>query len=54
MNPVFIGLVILIAIVLWFLLAFVFRPLGKFLFRIGSDAYSEMTKEDENNKNKGE
>ena len=46
MNPVFWFLVILIAVSLWFLLAFVFYPLGKFLWKIGSDAKSELDKDD--------
>ena len=46
MNPVFIFLVILGAIVLWFLLSFVFYPLGKFIYRIGKDAMDEMNREE--------
>ena len=52
MNPVFWFLVILIAVVLWFLLAFVFYPLGRFLWKIGSDTKYELEKED--NEEKGE
>lgn len=52
MNLVFWFLVILIAVILWFLLAFVFYPLGRFLWRIGSDTKYELEKED--NKEKGE
>jgi len=47
MNPVFWFLVILIAVVIWFLLAFVFYPLGKFLWRIGKDAKDELERKDE-------
>ena len=47
MNPVFWLLVILIAIAIWFLLAFVFYPLGKFLWRIGNDAKDELNRDDE-------
>ena len=46
MNPVFIFLVILGAIALWFLLSFVFFPLGKFIYRIGKDAVDEMNREE--------
>ena len=50
MNPVFWLLIILAAVALWFLLAFVFYPLGRFLWRIGSDAMSELNKDDKENK----
>lgn len=46
MNPVFVILVILVVIALWFLLSFVFFPLGKILYRIGKDAIDEMNKEE--------
>ena len=46
MNPVFVILVILTAIILWFLLSFVFFPLGKFICRIGKDAIDEMNREE--------
>lgn len=46
MNPVFWALVFLIAIAIWFLLAFIFYPLGKFMWRIGKDAMDELNRED--------
>lgn len=46
LNPVFIILVILIAIILWFLLAFVFFPLGKLVYRIWKDAMNELSREE--------
>ena len=46
MNPVFIILVILAVIVLWFLLSFVFFPLGKLIYRICKDAIDEMNREE--------
>ena len=49
MNPVFWLLIILAAVALWFLLAFVFYPLGRFLWRIVSDAIEELNKDDKNN-----
>lgn len=52
MNPVFVLLVILGAILLWFLLSFVFYPLGRFLYRLWKDAYDEMNREDKNEKEK--
>ena len=45
MNPALILIVIILAIVLWFLLSFVFIPLGKFLYRIGKDTSDIMNKE---------
>ena len=50
MNPVFWALVCLIAIAIWFLLAFIFYPFGRFLWRIGKDAMDELDKEDKEDK----
>ena len=50
MNPVFWALVIIIAAAIWFLMACIFYPLGRFLWRIGSDAMSELNKDDKENK----
>ena len=46
MNPVFWLLVIVVAVILWFLLAFIFYPLGRLVYRIISDAISELNRED--------
>lgn len=54
MNPVFVILVILGAIVLWFLLSFIFFPLGKLICRIGKDAKDEMNREEKENNKKEE
>ena len=54
MNPVFIILVILAVIVLWFLLSFVFFPLGKLIYRIGKDAIDEMNREENENEEEKE
>lgn len=54
MNPVFWLFVILVAIALWFLLAFVFHPIGEFMWKIGSDTIDELNKEDEDNEEKKE
>ena len=43
MNPVFWILVVVVAIILWFLLAFIFYP----FYRIISDAVSELNREEE-------
>lgn len=50
MNPVFIFLVILGAVIIWFLLSFVFYPLGKFLYRIYKDAVDEINREENDEK----
>lgn len=46
MNPVFLILVFLGAVLLWFLLSFVFFPLGKLIYRLWEDAVDEMNRED--------
>ena len=46
MNPAFIILVILGTILLWFLLSFVFIPLGKLVYKVAKDAIDIMNKED--------
>lgn len=47
MNPVFIFLVLLGAILLWFLLSFAFRPIGKLFYWLWKDAVDEINKTDE-------
>lgn len=44
MNPAFIILIILGMIVLWFLLSFVFLPLGKLVYKVVKDAIDIMNK----------
>jgi len=44
--PAFYILLILGIIVLWFLLAFLFYPLGRFIYRIWKDAKDNMEKDD--------
>jgi hypothetical protein len=46
MNPAFIILVIFGAVILWFLLSFVFIPLGKLVYRVIEDAIDIMNKEE--------
>lgn len=50
MNPVFVFLVILAAVVVWFLLSFVFYPLGRFIYRIWKDAVDEINREESEDK----
>lgn len=50
--PVFILLMFLAAGLLWLLLSFAFKPLGKFVSRLWKDAKDAMDEEDkEENKN---
>lgn len=44
--PVFIFLIFVLAAVLWVLLSFVFRPLGRFVGRVWKDAKDAMDEED--------
>ena len=50
MNPVFVLLVILAAILLWFLLSFVFYPLGRIIYRLVKDVVDEIKREDKEKK----
>ncbi len=50
MNPAFIILVLLGAVALWFLLSFVFYPLGRLIYRIWKDAVDEINKEESEDK----
>lgn len=53
MNPVFFILVLLAAVLVWFLLSFVFFPLGKLAYRLYKDAMDEINREDKEDE-KGE
>lgn len=53
MNIAFYILIILAAMVLWFLLSFLFKPLGKFLFRIFKDT-KDIIEENDIKENKNE
>lgn len=50
MNPVFVILVIFASVAVWFLLSFVFYPLGRFIYRIWKDAVDEMNREEREDK----
>lgn len=54
MNPIFVLLVILVAIATWFLLSFAFRPIGKLFYRIWKDAIDEINKNNESEEKKDE
>ena len=49
MNIVFYLLIVSALVFLWFVLAFLFKPLVKFFYRLWDDAKKEMTANDENN-----
>lgn len=42
MNPIFVFLVLLATILLWFLLAFLFKPVGKIVSRLVGDVKEAM------------
>ena len=54
MNPAFVFLVILCTVLLWFLSAFVFYPLGRFLHKLWKNANDEMNRDDKNEKGEKE
>ena len=51
MNPILILGAVLVTVILWFLLTFLFQPLGKFLLRIIDDTIGTM-EDDEKHKEK--
>ena len=53
MNPVFVFLVLVGAVILWFLLSALFYPFGRFLYRIWKDATDEINREKNKEKDKG-
>ena len=46
MNPVLVFIILVASVVLWFLLSFVFFPVGRFIYRLVKDALDEMERED--------
>lgn len=51
MNPVFWLLIIIIAIIIWFFLSIIFKPLGKLIYRI-MNGIREILKEENEVENK--
>lgn len=49
MNPALLIIVFITLVVLWFLLSFLFRPMGKFTYRIYKDAVDEINKTEKEN-----
>jgi F0F1-type ATP synthase membrane subunit b/b' len=50
-NPVFYLFVVVAIIFLWFALAFLFKPIGRFFIRLWEDVKREMNSEEKENKN---
>lgn len=42
MNPAFVLIVLMACVAFWFLASFLYKPIGKFLHRIGKDAMDEL------------
>ncbi len=51
MNPVLIALVLLAAVLLWFLLSFAFKPIGRLFGRLWEDAVDEIKENDKEKEN---
>jgi len=49
LNPAFIILVIIICIAVWFLASALYKPIGKFVGKVGEDAIKELTDEEKEN-----
>ena len=46
MNPAFIILVIIICVAVWFLASALYKPIGKFIGKVGDDAIKELSEEE--------
>lgn len=44
MNPVFVILIIVAAVILWFILSFVFIPFGALLYKIWKNTLDKLNK----------
>lgn len=51
MNPALGLIVILICIAVWFLASALYKPIGKFFYRIGKGAIDELNSEDNEEEN---
>lgn len=54
MNPLFIIFVFLTTIILWFLLAFLFKPIGKLVYKLVDDVKKAMEIDGTGKQNKEE
>lgn len=51
MNPALGIIVILVCIAVWFLASALYKPIGRFIHKIGKDAIDELRDEEEEEKN---
>lgn len=52
MNWVFYVIVVIAVVLLWFLCSFVYKPIGKFFYRLYKDARDEIVGNDTEKENK--
>lgn len=50
MNPVFVFLVLAASVLLWFLLVFIFKPLGGLLLKLWKDAIDTINEKEKERK----
>lgn len=50
MNPAIIIIVLIVCVAVWFLASALYKPIGKFLHKIGKDALDELTDAENNNR----
>lgn len=53
MNPAFAIIVVLACIAFWFLASALYKPLGKFFYRIGKDAKDILTEDESKEEKEG-
>lgn len=51
-HPVFVLAIILCVIVLWFLLSFAYKPVGRFVLKLWNDSVSEIKDNEEKKEGK--
>lgn len=54
MNPAFIIIILIVCVSVWFLASSLYRPIGRFICRIGQDVVDIMTEKSESEDNKDE
>jgi len=47
MNPALGLIIVIVCIAVWFLASSLYKPIGKFIHKIGKDAIDELKNEDE-------
>lgn len=52
MNPAFLVIVVIVCIAVWFLASSLYKPIGKFIGRIGKDAIDTIKEENESEEEK--